>query len=460
MTALSFPQYPPTLPGGTVIGRMAPTPGPSEAIPISSLATALPPATFTGPPVPLVVKATPTSSDNVYNRTGNAINVFDGQAGNAETNAANPSVYISRLETNSAGFGASVTNGALVVNGIGVADGLGGAQLTVIGSYGFKDPGSQHDIAAINTSVQHKGTNGTAFGGFFAGTAIGTGTFAMGVELACGAANGQSISYTGTAVIPGYYGIDNSYSGSNFAPTALTSISNASPAVFTLANHGLIAGQRLMLTTTGTLPSPLATATPYYVLAAGLTSSTFQVSTSPGGSPVNTGSAGSGTHSYSLVANATAAMMIRTYTSDGNTDHAGQFDVGIGFMNQGQTGGIGSNLGPIHTASIQSDDNAINMWLGNSGAHTNGLNWAALTFAGNAIGTPGFTVDGAGNATTKSVTATAVTYANRPITPVEGMIVAMTDSTVNTWGSAITVGGGANHVLAYYNGTNWKVIGA
>jgi hypothetical protein len=37
MTGLSFPQYPPTLPGNTVIGRLGPTAGPSEAVPIASL---------------------------------------------------------------------------------------------------------------------------------------------------------------------------------------------------------------------------------------------------------------------------------------------------------------------------------------------------------------------------------------------------------------------------------------
>lgn len=57
-----------------------------------------------------------------------------------------------------------------------------------------------------------------------------------------------------------------------------------------------------------------------------------------------------------------------------------------------------------------------------------------------------------------SIRTTAVTFANRPGTPVEGMIVAFTDSTTIVWGATIT-GTGANHVLGYYNGTNWTVIG-
>lgn len=79
---------------------------------------------------------------------------------------------------------------------------------------------------------------------------------------------------------------------------ALTSISNASPAVFTKTGHGLSAGDKIKLTTTGALPTGLAVGTAYYVIATGLTSSTFRVSTTAGGSAVNTSSAGSGTHSF------------------------------------------------------------------------------------------------------------------------------------------------------------------
>jgi hypothetical protein len=49
----------------------------------------------------------------------------------------------------------------------------------------------------------------------------------------------------------------------------------------------------------------------------------------------------------------------------------------------------------------------------------------------------------------------AGTFANLP-TAAEGMVAAVTDSTTVVWGATIT-GGGSNHVLAYYNGTNWTV---
>ena len=79
---------------------------------------------------------------------------------------------------------------------------------------------------------------------------------------------------------------------------SLTTISNANPAVFTLVDHGLVPGDRIRLETTGTLPTGLAVKTDYYVVYNGLTTSTFQVSTSDEGTPLATTGAGSGTHSY------------------------------------------------------------------------------------------------------------------------------------------------------------------
>jgi hypothetical protein len=49
-----------------------------------------------------------------------------------------------------------------------------------------------------------------------------------------------------------------------------------------------------------------------------------------------------------------------------------------------------------------------------------------------------------------------VTFANLPTPAVEGTLAVVTDATLATWGSVI-VGGGANRVLAYYNGTAWTI---
>lgn len=80
----------------------------------------------------------------------------------------------------------------------------------------------------------------------------------------------------------------------------------ATPAVFTLASHGFVADSQIHLTTTGTLPTGLAIDTVYYVISAGLTSGAFEVSTTLGGSAVNTSGTQSGVHSIAKMKNATS----------------------------------------------------------------------------------------------------------------------------------------------------------
>ena len=53
----------------------------------------------------------------------------------------------------------------------------------------------------------------------------------------------------------------------------------------------------------------------------------------------------------------------------------------------------------------------------------------------------------------------AFAFANLPASPVAGMQAYITDSNTATWGATIA-GGGANVVMAWYNGTNWTVMGA
>lgn len=51
-----------------------------------------------------------------------------------------------------------------------------------------------------------------------------------------------------------------------------------------------------------------------------------------------------------------------------------------------------------------------------------------------------------------------ITFASKPSTPFVGQLVNFSNSTVNTWGATIA-GGGSNHVLGRWNGTNWTVVG-
>jgi microcystin-dependent protein len=80
-------------------------------------------------------------------------------------------------------------------------------------------------------------------------------------------------------------------------PSQTFTVTIASPGVFTtLTSHGLVAGDKVHLTTTGGLPSGLAANTNYYVLAAGLTSTAFQLALSPAGTAVVTTGSQNGTH--------------------------------------------------------------------------------------------------------------------------------------------------------------------
>lgn len=50
-------------------------------------------------------------------------------------------------------------------------------------------------------------------------------------------------------------------------------------------------------------------------------------------------------------------------------------------------------------------------------------------------------------------------YAALPAAPVVGQEAVVIDATVNTWGVAVTGGGGGFTVRVWYNGVNWTVLG-
>ena len=54
---------------------------------------------------------------------------------------------------------------------------------------------------------------------------------------------------------------------------------------------------------------------------------------------------------------------------------------------------------------------------------------------------------------------TPMAFASLPPEPAAGMLVCINDSGVAGWGQTVTPGG-FHTVLAWYNGTDWKVLGA
>jgi hypothetical protein len=80
----------------------------------------------------------------------------------------------------------------------------------------------------------------------------------------------------------------------SYAASFTATVTIASPSVFTKSAHALVNGSVVQFTTTGSLPTGLATGTFYYVVNA--TANTFQVSATAGGSAINTRGTQSGTH--------------------------------------------------------------------------------------------------------------------------------------------------------------------
>lgn len=84
----------------------------------------------------------------------------------------------------------------------------------------------------------------------------------------------------------------------NYQSTVTISI--ASPGVITWANHGLTANAQVVFSTTGALPSGLSAATVYYVVGSSITTNTFEVSATSGGSAISTSGTQSGTQTATL----------------------------------------------------------------------------------------------------------------------------------------------------------------
>lgn len=73
-------------------------------------------------------------------------------------------------------------------------------------------------------------------------------------------------------------------------------ITLATPGVVTCTAHGYVAGDKVVFSTTGTLPTGIVAGRTYYVIAAGLTANAFEFSATSGGAAINTSVSQSGVH--------------------------------------------------------------------------------------------------------------------------------------------------------------------
>jgi hypothetical protein len=87
--------------------------------------------------------------------------------------------------------------------------------------------------------------------------------------------------------------------------------------ILSLNNHGLLAGDPVLFTTSGTVPTGLSPATIYYVSATNLGANQFSVSTSLGGAIATFSTTGSGTHTVHSASNLVAAGL--ALDDDGKT---------------------------------------------------------------------------------------------------------------------------------------------
>lgn len=122
------------------------------------------------------------------------------------------------------------------------------------------------------------------------------------------------------------------YSWKPVSKIATVTISNASPAVVSLASHGFSVNDRVVFSTTDELPTGLTAGTVYYVESVP-DSGTFTVSDTVGGAAVDTTTAGSGTHSVTHKYSALSADANWNFRQFGDNVVAVQANVAPQVMN-------------------------------------------------------------------------------------------------------------------------------
>jgi hypothetical protein len=145
-----------------------------------------------------------------------------------------------------------------------------------------------------------------------------TGTFG-----ASGSSTAVGESITGT--VNAYWPLAKTFAQERFGTPQLlgtTTMTIASPCVVTYTAHGLKAWDTVYFETTGALPTNLVVNTQYYVISTGLTANTFQLSTTRGGSAINTSGGQSGVHTLYKTTQMNFTMLGVSYTYTGwfNTD--------------------------------------------------------------------------------------------------------------------------------------------
>lgn len=172
-----------------------------------------------------------------------------------------------------------------------------GDYVTVSGVTG--DPGGIPN-AEINTEhlITVVDANNFTFEVTSAATSTTTGQGGTAIVIECQISPGNAVATIGSGWGTGGWG-----GVSNLSSIGTFTVTIASPAVLTFSTHTPVDNTIITLSTTGALPTGLATNTAYYIVNA--SGSTCSLSDTQAGTPINTTGTQSGTQSASLVESAT-----------------------------------------------------------------------------------------------------------------------------------------------------------
>lgn len=176
------------------------------------------------------------------------------------------------------------------------------------------------------------------------------------------------------------------------SPSSVVTISNATPAVITWANHGLANDTPITITTDGALPTGLTASKIYFVC--GSKQGTFNLCASPGTNALSTSTAGSGTHTAvatrhdifeALIATASVTASIATTVLTVATVLAGSGTLAVGHIlsGTGVTAGtyitaLGTGTGGTGTYTVSVSQTTSSTTVTGNAPVTNGLHWARV----------------------------------------------------------------------------------
>ncbi len=215
------------------------------------------------------------------------------------------SVVVGGYENTASGLYSFVGGGGREDNGntaSGTCSAVVGGQKNTSGGLSSIAAGGFFNTASGNYSVVGGGAYNNSGGSYVAvGGGLRNTSLGLFATVSGGYKNTSAVGSVSSGINNTANGGASVVSGGGIAGTFTVTI--ATPGVFTMNNHGLVANDTIRLETTGALPTGLSANTTYHVISTGLSDNDFRVSTTQGGSAVNTSGSQSGVHTlYSLTA--------------------------------------------------------------------------------------------------------------------------------------------------------------